>query len=373
MLPDGAPTGRWTHATSAAACAANGGGGGAVLRLPQAPPGLHLVRSTAGDLRLLWPAYWSNAHTAQAGPGRRFRFFTPEMRAQPASPGHLMALGATVLWGFAFIAMRQALDHLAPHALVWMRNLIGAGFLFVLLATQRMPVVPHREDRWTILAMGLIFGIHLWLQALALETTSTMRAGWIIAFIPAVVAVGAWAFKGRHLRAGGWAGIGLASIGVLVLTAMRPSHLVHAATGDLLMLASTFTWAAYNLLGMAALQRNGPLRVTAWALLASTAPNLLMSIGTPVWTAAPDAGALGALLFLGIGASGMALWLFAAAVAALGPERAAAFQYLQPFVTMIAAWGVLHERLTPAILLAGPMVLGGVWLVQRSARSERTE
>jgi drug/metabolite transporter (DMT)-like permease len=289
----------------------------------------------------------------------------------PVRKGHLMALGATLLWGSSFIAMRVALSHATPHGLVWMRNLIGAAFLFALLGARRMPVVPQPGDRRMIVLMGLIFGVHLWMQAVALGTTSTMRAGWIIAVIPAVVAVGAWRFKGRQLAPMGWTGIAVASSGVLLLTAMRPAHLVHAGTGDLLMLASTITWAAYTLLGMGPLQRNGPLRVTAWVLLVSTLPNLALTIGSTPWATAPDAGALGALLFLGVGASGMALWLFAGAIASLGPERAAAFQYLQPFVTMAAAWALLHETLSTALLLAGPMVLAGVWLVQRGGKAAR--
>jgi len=283
-------------------------------------------------------------------------------------PGYLKAFVATLFWGCSFIAMRQVLEHATPQAVVWMRNLIGAGFLFVVLGVRRMPVLPLQRDRRTVLALGLIFGVHLWVQALALGTTTTMRAGWIIAFVPVVVAVGAWLFQGQRLRAIGWAGIGVASVGVLLLTATRPPDLAHAATGDLLMLASTFTWAGYTLLGMGAVRRNGPLCVTAWALLVSTVPNLVMSLDRPMWTAPPDAGALGALLFLGLGASGLALWLFAGAVEALGAERASAFQYVQPLVTMVAARAVLHEPLSPDLLLAGPVVLAGVWWVQRGKR-----
>jgi drug/metabolite transporter (DMT)-like permease len=155
----------------------------------------------------------------------------------------------------------------------------------------------------------------------------------------------------------------------MVLTAMRPADLVHAGAGDLLMLVSTITWAAYTLLGMGPLQRNGPLLVTAWVLLVSIVPNLVLGIDGVVWTTPPDAGAVGALLFLGIAGSGMALWLFAGAINSLGPERASAFQYLQPFVTMAAAWAVLGELATTALLVAGPLVLVGVWFVQRSGKS----
>jgi drug/metabolite transporter (DMT)-like permease len=78
-----------------------------------------------------------------------------------------------------------------------------------------------------------------------------------------------------------------------------------------------------------------------------------------------------ALVFLGIGASGVALWVYTDAVAALGPERSSAFQYIQPFVTLVAAAALLGESVTVEQLIGGPVVLAGVWLVQRGKRSAR--
>jgi|GEM_PF-4358795 len=50
-----------------------------------------------------------------------------------------------------------------------------------------------------------------------------MHAGWVVAFIPAVVALGAWLFLSGRLRAIGWVGIAAASVGVLVPTCTRTS------------------------------------------------------------------------------------------------------------------------------------------------------
>ena len=71
---------------------------------------------------------------------------------------------------------------------------------------------------------------------------------------------------------------------------------------------------------------------------------------------------------VGLGASALAMWVFNDALAELGPERSSAFQYLQPFVTVVGSLALLGEPVTTGPLLGGPLVLLGVWLVQRGKR-----
>ena len=278
------------------------------------------------------------------------------------------AFFATLLWGCSFIAIRYALGAATPSGIVWMRNALAAVLLFSILRLRGEQLLPERADRGRVVLLGVLFGGHLLLQSWAIERTSTMRAGWIIAFIPAVVAVGAWLFQRQRLRAIGWVGILAASCGVFVLTATRPAQLAEAGTGDLLMFVTTFSWAAYTLLSAGPARNSGGLRVSAGVLLVSVVPTLLMAFYQGSWHAAPEATSISALLFLGIGASGLAMWTYTDAVAELGPERSAAFQYLQPFVTMVAAYLLLNEPITTGQLIGGPIVLAGVWLVQRGKR-----
>ncbi|MEX1133090.1 MAG: DMT family transporter [Flavobacteriales bacterium] len=278
------------------------------------------------------------------------------------------AMLAIVIWGSSFIALRMALDSATPYGVVWLRNLLGALFLFAVLLWRGGPLLPEREDRPRVLLLGLLFGIHLLIQAWAIQRTSTMHAGWIVAFIPAVVALGAWLFLREHMRAIGWVGIAAASAGVLVLTSTRPAQFAEAGTGDLLMFISTFTWAAYTLLSTGPARRSGGLRVSASALLVAVLPNLGMAAFMGTWHADPTVAPLLALLFLGFLASGVALWVYSDAVAALGPERSSAFQYVQPFVTLTAAAALLGETVSAEQLIGGPLVLAGVWLVQRGKR-----
>jgi drug/metabolite transporter (DMT)-like permease len=275
---------------------------------------------------------------------------------------------ATSMWGCSFIAVRYALEAATPFGVVWMRNALATVLLFAILRLRGQPLLPERRDRGRVALLGLLFGGHLLVQTWAVARTTTMHAGWIIAFIPAVVAVGAWLFQRQRLRVIGWVGILVASAGVFVLTATHPAQLASAGIGDLLMLATTFSWAAYTLLSAQPARNNGGLRVSASALLISVVPNFIAALWQGTWHATPDVAVISALLFLGLGASGIAMWVYTDAIAEMGPERSAAFQYAQPLVTMAVAYVLLSEPVTVEQLIGGPVVLAGVWLVQRGKK-----
>ena len=300
---------------------------------------------------------------SEAGPHRSARKL-PGLRKAV-----LQALIVTLIWGVSFLAIRVALEAAAPLGVVWMRNALGAAVLFAILRARGGPLLPEKEDRGRVFVLGALMAAHMLIQTLSMRFTTTMRAGWIVAFIPAVIAVGARLFLKQRMRAIGWFGIAVATSGVFVLTATRPEQLAQVGLGDGLMLLSTLTWASYSLVSTRAVQRNGGLRIAFAALALSAVPTAAIAAALgQTWQSEPTLRALLALLFLGVCASAVAMWLFSSALAVLGPERTASFQYLQPFVTLAASFAFLAEPFTPAQFLGGPLVLAGVWFVQRGKR-----
>lgn len=280
----------------------------------------------------------------------------------------LKALVTVAIWGSSFLAIRVALESATPLGVVWVRNAVASVLLFALLRARGGPLLPERADRPRCVLLGLVISAHFLIQTFAMQSTSTLRAGWIIAFIPVVVAVGSRAFLGQRMKPSGWLGIAIATLGVLGLTAVRPAELANAGLGDGLMLLSTLTWGAYTLLAIEVVRRNGGLRVAAFALAVAAVPTLAAALFSGTWHADPSLRSLLAITFLSACASALAMWLFADVVAALGPERSSAFQYLQPFVTLAVSFLFLDEPFTVPQLVAGPTVLLGVWLVQRAKR-----
>ena len=65
--------------------------------------------------------------------------------------GHLIGIGmltlAAVIWGFAFTAQKQLMDHMGPITCNCLRFLVGASFLFLLVVCRGVLLRKGAEGR----------------------------------------------------------------------------------------------------------------------------------------------------------------------------------------------------------------------------------
>jgi len=274
---------------------------------------------------------------------------------------------AVVAWGASFVATRIALQALDPFSLVAIRLLVGTALLSALLKVRRQRLLPLRRDVPTCLALGLTLSLHLLIQAYGLEHTSAINTGWIIGFIPVTIAIGAQLLGQQRLSALGWVGVATGSLGVLTVTAVAPPDFAHARFGDLLQVASCFTWALYTLAAAGPMARSGPLRVTTFAMGVAALLVAAATAGMGARVEAMTARVAAALVFLGVVCSGVAYWLWFSATHDEGPTRTASLLYVEPFVTLVTARVLCDESITANAVGGGIIVLVGVWLVRRGA------
>ena len=277
---------------------------------------------------------------------------------------------AVAFWGLSFVATRIALDTLTPMTLVAARLLIGAATLFVIGRMTRRPLRVAPGDRLRCFLLGLILAGHLIIQNIGLLKTTATNTAWIIGFIPVTIALAAHVFLGERLSLRGWAGIVLGALGILLVTTSAGLRFDDAKVGDMLQLISCCTWAAYTLVAVSAVRRNGALRVTFWSIgvaacIVTCTAGLQRSLVAPL-----DWKTFVAVTFLGVICSGLAYWLWYAAIAELGASVTGAYLYLEPFVTWAAAALVLRERLGAIGVAGGLTVLAGVWIVASSKRRD---
>ena len=71
-----------------------------------------------------------------------------------------------------------------------------------------------------------------------------------------------------------------------------------------------------------------------------------------------------AILFLGIGCSGLGYLFWYAALERIEASQVAAFLYVEPLITLLAAMVLLGESVAISTLLGGILVLVGVLTVQ---------
>jgi drug/metabolite transporter (DMT)-like permease len=280
-------------------------------------------------------------------------------------------LFAVAVWGASFVATRVALDTLNPFGLIAVRLWAGALLLVLVIVARRGPLVPVRADLARCVFLGAVLAAHLLIQAYGLYYTSAINTGWIIGFIPVTIALGAYTLGQQRLNRTGWSGVGVGTGGVLLVTMIAPPDFKQAHFGDLLQVASCVTWTVYTLAATGPNARNGVLRVTTFGMAVAAAIATLAMLGTGAVSGPLTARSLGALVFLGVVCSGVAYYLWFAAIEAHGPARVGALLYIEPFVALITGALLLHEPVMPQALAGGVLVLLGVWLVSRGAARPR--
>ena len=287
--------------------------------------------------------------------------------------GSLAALIAVVVWGGSFAATKRGLQELSPATLLFARTAAAAIFIGGALAVRgRLRPLPLRE--WPTLVVLSVAGLVATqlLQAWALIRSTSANTAWLVGLSPIVTAAGGAVLLGESL-AGKLVGLALAFAGaMLVVTGGASPTAVLAlpsTRGDLLTLISTLTWTVYTIVGRRFLRRHDAVLVTAHVLaiaslayvpaivITDQAQHELLALSRQGWLA---------IAYLGLGCSGVAFALYVVALERLEASQAAAFIYIEPLVAQLVALVVLHEPLTPAVLVGGAAILAGVYLVSRA-------
>lgn len=290
----------------------------------------------------------------------------------PAGSARLWVLLAVVFWGISFVATKAALRELSPPTLIFLRFALGVVLLVSLARLRGDRILPPRQN-WLMLALMGFIGVfvHQLLQSFGLTMTTATETGWLIGLIPLWSAV--LSALVLHERFGWMKLIGLGggfAGAALVVSKGHVGGLLHlpSTRGDFLVLLSTINWAVYTVLGRKTLKALGPLRATAGMMLAGTLMLAPLFAWTQGWQELPglSPAGWGAVLFLGIACSGLGYLFWYGAIEKIEASRVSSFLYIEPFVTLLAAFFLLHESVQAVTIVGGLLVLSSVYLLQRA-------
>ncbi len=271
------------------------------------------------------------------------------------------------------MATKAALREISPPTLLFARFGLGAGLLVLLVTLSGSKPLPPR-DTWLALALMGFIGVflHHMLQAYALTMTTATHAGWLIGLIPIWSAVLAAVLLKERFGGMKLAGLVGGFIGaLLVITRGQISGgtlQLPGTRGDFLILLSTINWAVYSVVGRDTLKRLGSTRATAGSMLLGWLMLMPLFLFKSGWRELPHLSMTGwgAILFLGIGCSGLGYLFWYSALERIEVSRVAAFLYIQPLVTLTAAVILLNERVTVTTVIGGLVVLLSVFIIQRA-------
>jgi len=280
---------------------------------------------------------------------------------------YLKPLAAVTFWGISFIATKQVLNELHPLELIWLRLLFAVVFLTVMALLTRQDFRISYKNHSGILLLAFVAAFHLWIQVTGMQYTTASNTGWIIGVTPVFMALLGFIFFKESLTVIRILGILIAFTGLLLL--ISKGHISGidfiSNKGDLLVLASAFTWSVYSIINKKVSLAYPPLMTILYLFSFMVIILSPFTLSISMFSHAAEMAYTSWLwiLFLGVFCSGIAYVLWAQALTEMDNAKAGAFIYFEPFITVYTAWLILNEEITFLTILSGIIITAGVILV----------
>ncbi len=280
-----------------------------------------------------------------------------------------VALGlATIylVWGSTYLAIRFAVATLPPFLLAGTRFVVAGSILYGWRRAAGFQRPTLAQWRAAAIVGGLMLVVGNGGVTWAEQWVESGTTALIVAAVPLWMVLLDW------LRPGGrppgrsvWAGILVGLLGVGLLFGgpdLDPRH----AFGWLALVVGSIAWAAGSLYSRKAVHP-APLLATGMQMLAGGVLLLLVGVLVgepgrvdPGQVTVKSVLALGYLVVVGslIGYSAY-VWLLRVTT----PAVASTYAFVNPVVAVFLGWLLAGERITPRIILASTVIVGGVALI----------
>ncbi len=302
---------------------------------------------------------------------------------------HLVAFLVVAIWGSTFVFTKMLLlAGLSPAQIFTLRFIIAYVLLLAVPPklggdgglNKRKWLADSWRDELLMVLLGLSGGSLYFLteNAAMLYTTAT-NTSLIVCSCP-LFAMLLFAIVYRHtehFRKIQVAGSVLAFLGMAIVVLNGHFVLRLSPLGDLLAFGACLCWAVYSLLMQPATERYSTLFVTRKVFFYGLVTIIPYYVIVPedrwIFTSSVfqffNSSILLNLLFLGVVASMLCFLLWNWVIRKLGAVVATNWVYFNPITTIIFAWWLLNEQITPWFLLGTLCILLGMYLCDRNSRT----
>jgi drug/metabolite transporter (DMT)-like permease len=301
---------------------------------------------------------------------------TPEV-SEKASHHILAYLGicfAVIAWGASFVAARVLLTtetgdqvSLSPTVLAALRFSIASLFFVVPLG---IAIVRRQLSALQLVQMFFLgqiaFSLYFWLQYTGVQkTNASISSILVVGLIPVVTAFLSQFMGKEHLSLIKFGALLLGFLGVGIIVLEQQTQLTQGSDflfGSLCLVGNAFAFAIYSNLGKRWMQDISPLIMTSGTMISGAIGLLLLSLTDPIHNRWGDIIRLNAmqwvaLLFLSLGCSVIAYFVYNFALTKISASRAAVYIYFEPVVAVVLGVTLLSERLSWQTL-CGVVVIG---------------
>jgi drug/metabolite transporter (DMT)-like permease len=230
----------------------------------------------------------------------------------PSSRSGIAALVLlSLIWGYTWVAMKEAVRFADPFDFSALRTIAGALLMFGAMLWLKKPFRLRAPGRTLVFGLFQTTGFNA-LAAWALYTGAAGKTAVLVYTLPFWTMLIAWPLLGERLRGLQWAATALAAAGLIVV--LEPWQLAGTIVSKLLALATALSWALSAVLAKKwrdDLARD-VLSLTAWQMLMGGAVLTVIALAIPTrpvdWT--PYFWLVLVYCTLAGSVAGWLLWLF---------------------------------------------------------------
>jgi drug/metabolite transporter (DMT)-like permease len=271
-----------------------------------------------------------------------------------------------VAWGLTWPVNKVILESLSPLWMAALRPAIATVALFLIAILRGRLVVPLRHDVPVLLSITLLHMVGFVVLAnIGLQLVPTGRSVVLAYTTPLWVTPGAWLLLGERLSARRLAGVlaGVAGLVILFNPLAFDWTDRDAVLGNAAIVGAAVLWAGSILHIRAHRWHATPFELVPWETLLATAilvPVALLSESRPgvVW----DVRLVLLMLYSAVPGTALAYWAIAMASRDLPAVTTSLGLLGTPVISLVVATVWLGEAVTPSLVVAVLLILGGVAL-----------
>jgi drug/metabolite transporter (DMT)-like permease len=275
-----------------------------------------------------------------------------------------MLFGTVLLWALNITVTKYMFEHgWLPLAYGTIRYFAAIALFWIFTYRRERTFRIARADlRYVLLAalfiflnqVGFVYGVKL-----ANASTVALLLGATPVFIGLISVV----LGLEVLPSSFWIGALATFAGVALIAAAASGGLGSSLGGDLIAIATAFTWACYTVSIAPLMRRYSPYRVSALVLAIGWVP--LAALALASGQLADESFSFGWKVWLGfgyavVGPLFLTNILFFTSIEKVGASRAALFTNLQPFFSVFFALVLLGESLHTLEIAGGVLIFAGI-------------
>ncbi len=282
-------------------------------------------------------------------------------------------MAAMLIWSLSFIWSKEALALYSPLFVLPTRLLIASILIFGFgKLSKRLQTIRRQDYKWLVLLAFFEPFLYFIGENYGLQRVSPTIAAVIIATIPLFLPfLAKFLFQEQIMRVQLW-GIGISFVGVGMVLVNGRMQLTADALGIGLLMIAVLAALGYTAVLKKVTQQYNPITIVAWQSLIAGIAFLPLFAGL-AYKQTADVGfvweGIQPIILLSIFGSAVAFIAYTQAMRVLGITKSGVFANIIPVFTAVFSFFLLQEKLLLINYLGIIIVIGGLFLSQKSVKN----